>query len=312
MAFGTPKAKGTIISKPTDDTSCKGIRHGKGPVVANIRLHACLVISLAAFLSACKKDKPAPAVVEETPMEVAPTNTDTSAVMQEEPALSQVGGAKSKKSQRAMTEAPAGIVQDGRFVVQISVFKSARKAGGLVEKLAASGYPAYVAEVQDPTPELSGTYHRVRVGTFRTLQDARQFGDNTVKPLGYDFWVDKKSMDHVGVRDGGSSNYSAPASESKSSFSDPVEPSSSSYTPAPSLPEPPAPSQPSAPAVDSWESSSSSTPSSPSAEPVAPSTPAPSAPEPPAPASTSGWGNPSDSATPSAPADTGAPKLDDW
>lgn len=275
--------------------------------MANIRLHACLAISLAAFLSACNKDKPAPAVVEETPMEAAPTNTDTSAVMQEEPALSQVGGGKVKNSHQT---APAGIVQDGRYVVQVSVFKSARKAGALVEKLAASGYPAYVAEVQDPTPELSGAYHRVRVGTFRTLQDARQFGDNTVKPLGYDFWVDKKSMDNVGVRDGGSGSYSAPApaAESNSSISEPTEPSGSSYTPAPSLPEPPAPSQPSAPAVETWES----TPSPAPVEPVAPATPAPSAPEPPAPASTSGWGNPSDSAASSAPADTGAPKLDDW
>jgi SPOR domain len=292
--------------------------------VAHFRLKAYLASALAAsamtMTVGCKKEQPAPAVVEETPMESVPMNTDTSAVLQEEPALSQVGGSTTKSSSNRSAAAPEGIVQNGRFVVQVSVFKSARKAGNLVETLAGQGYPAYVAEVQDPTPEMPGTWHRVRVGTFRTLSDARSFGDNTLRPMGYDFWVDKKSMDNVGMRDGGYSSGSGSsagsAADAPSSYSSPStysEPAPSTYSePAPSnlspsVAEPPAPStpEPSAPASSGWSTSPS--------EPT----------EPPAPESNSGWGNATESATPpatpvpeavpeSVPADTGTPKLDDW
>jgi len=255
-------------------------------------------------------------MVEELPLPAEPVVTDTSAMITEEPALSQVGHGK-KSGFSSNGAAPAGIVSDGRYVVQVSVFKSRRMASQLVEKLAAQGYPAYVAEVENPTADLSGTYHRVRVGTFRTLGDARSFGENTVKSLGYDFWVDKKSMDNVGMREGGSGyeggssgGYSSPAS----SYSSPSEPSTYSPVPTPSEPED-IPSTPTngdnysspppettSPSTSSWESSEPATPSEPSS--VTPTTP-----EPPPPASTSGWG---DENSNSAPADTATLKLDDW
>jgi hypothetical protein len=278
---------------------------------------------------ACKKEKPAPAVVEETPMESAPQNTDTSAVMPEEPALSQVGGSKRHSGGSSSAAMPEGIVTDGRYVVQVSVFKSRRMAGNVVEKLAAQGYPAYVAEVQDPSAELSGTYHRVRIGSFRSLAEAGKFGDNTLKPLGYDFWVDKKSMDHVGMRDGGSSSSSSSSPSSKS-VSEPSEPAyKSSASPAsndispresspvaPSLPEPPSPSATS-PSTNSWDEPPAAPHEPASAPASSPASGSAIAPEPPAPAANAAWGSPSEtpaasSAPSSAPADTGAPKLDDW
>lgn len=281
-------------------------------------LTSALAISLMTGVMGCKKEQPAPAVVEETPMETGPMNTDTSAVLQEEPALSQVGGASAKSSSSNSVSAPAGIVQDGRYVVQVSVFKSARKAGRLVETLAGQGYPAYVAEVQDPTPDMPGTWHRVRVGTFRTLSDARSFGDNTLRPMGYDFWVDNKSKDNVGMRDGG---YSSPSVSPATDYSSPTSSSSSSESSysSPSVTEPPAPAapEPTAPASSDWGSTPTEPPAPPA--PDAQSGWGSPATEPPAPASNSGWGNASDApATPAAPvpetapADTGAPKLDDW
>ena len=293
-------------------------RLGKGPFVARFRLKLPIALAICASLWACKKDEPAPAVVEETPP--AEVNTDTSSVMPEEPALSQFGHSKKGgMTNGGNAAAPAGIVQNGRYVVQVSVFKRAKQASRLVEKLAAQGYPAYVTEVQDPTPELSGSYHRVRIGTFHTLADARSFGGNTLQPLGYDFWVDKKSMDHVGGR--GESGYSSGSGSSSGSSS----PASSYATPAPEYTPPPLEPEPaySAPSVPTPSSSVLPEPPAP-AEPIAPpsdawGTPAPEvAPEPPAPPS-SNWGTPTDPAAPAtpaepakAPADSSKKSMDDW
>ncbi len=167
----------------------------------------------------CKKDKENSAVIEEVPAAAPPAETDTSATLSEEPSLKQVGKDKpgsakntfhpsGKANSGAASE--AGFSESGRFVVQVAIFKSKKQAGALVEKLSGEGYPAYVAEVENPVPELSGTYHRVRIGKFMRIADARAFGENTLKPLGYDFWFDNKKNDGMGGSEGG---YSAPASE---------------------------------------------------------------------------------------------------
>ncbi len=92
---------------------------------------------------------------------------------------------------------------NGRYVVQISTVASRTIAEQLVEKLKAKGYPAYVAEVQNPTPELFGTYYRVRIGRFAQVSAARDFGNGTLKSLGYEFWVDNKSNDNIGIEGSG-------------------------------------------------------------------------------------------------------------
>lgn len=257
------------------------------------------------MVSGCKKDKEA-AVIEEVPAAAPPVETDTSATLAEEPNLQQVG--KDKPGSAKSTFHPsgksggmtpsadqAGFSDAGRFVVQVAIFKSKRQAAALVEKLSAEGYPAYVAEVENPVPELAGTYHRVRIGKFLKIADARAFGDNTLKPLGYDFWVDNKKNDGVG-----GTGYSEPA---PAPASEPVEtpaPRKARATPAEPT-EPPSgtwgtPGE--APASESWSSPAPASPStsSPSDLPgAAPATPS----APPAPAEP-------------AKADTGKVNLDEW
>lgn len=174
------------------------------------------------MVAGCKKDKENSAVIEEVPAAAPPAETDTSATLSEEPSLKQVGkdkpgsakntfhpSGKGKGAEASPAASEAGFSEAGHFVVQVAIFKSKRQAGALVEKLSGEGYPAYVAEVENPVPELSGTYHRVRIGKFMRIADARAFGENTLKPLGYDFWIDNKKNDGMG----GSGGYSAPASE---------------------------------------------------------------------------------------------------
>jgi hypothetical protein len=274
----------------------------QGAILSHRYLRTLLALSLAILAAGCKKDKEAPAVIEEVPSSAsaAPAETDTTATLSEEPNLQQVGkdkpgsakntfhpsGASSAQAQEA------GFSDNGHYVVQVAVFKSKRQAAQLVEKLANSGYPAYVAEVENPVPELSGTYHRVRIGKFAHITDARSFGENTLKPLGYEFWVDNKKNDAVG---GEGSGYSEPAPVSRSRSGE----SGSAYEPAvpsePSVPSgetwgTPKTEEPAAPASESWGTPTAT--ESHSATPTA--TPAPSEP------------------SPSAPADTGKVNLDEW
>jgi hypothetical protein len=242
---------------------------------------------------ACNK-KEAPAIIEEAPAAAPPIETDTSATLAEEPDLQQVGQKTSKNSgslNPSHSADAAGFSQTGSFVVQVSVFRSSRQAAGLVEKLAAQGYPAYVAEVENPTPDLAGTYHRVRIGRFQRIADARAFGESTLRPSGYDFWVDNRKNDAVG----GGWDYSSGPSYSAPSAARPVE----AYRPA----EPAAPSEPAAPAGDAWGTPKADEPATPAGD---------------------AWGNPKadelpgatpPAATPSTPAakpDTGKVDLDEW
>lgn len=244
---------------------------------------------ILAMLSACK-DKEAPAVIEEVPSSATAPETDTSATLEEEPSLSQIGkdavpGSAKNTFHPSASAEQAGFSETGRYVVQVAIFKSKRQAANLVEKLANSGYPAYVAEVENPVPDLYGTYHRVRIGRFRTVTEARTFGDNTLKPNGYDFWVDNKRNDAVGGEGG---SYSSPAS---------------SETPSPSYES--VPREPDMPSTETWdppktEEPASTTPSGNSWD--EPATIDPPAATPPA--------LPSEPATP--PADTGRINLDEW
>jgi hypothetical protein len=113
---------------------------------------------------------------------------------------------------------------NGRYVVQIGAGPSSSGAEELANAFRGKGYPAYVAEVQNPTPELSGTYYRIRIGGFDMLADAKAFGENILAPANYDYWVDLKSNDGVGT--GSGAGAAADYSSGSSTYSTP------SYTPA--------------------------------------------------------------------------------
>jgi hypothetical protein len=91
----------------------------------------------------------------------------------------------------------------GRYVVQVSTVASPDLANNIARRFEGMGYPAYVARVENPTPALIGTFFRVRIGGFNRLSEANNFGESVLRPLGYDFWVDNRSNDNVGMGGGG-------------------------------------------------------------------------------------------------------------
>ncbi len=67
-----------------------------------------------------------------------------------------------------------GIVKDGPYVLQVALSNQKRSIDALAERLRKDGFPAYVTTVENPTPELKGTYYRVRIGAFANTRTARE------------------------------------------------------------------------------------------------------------------------------------------
>lgn len=160
---------------------------------------------------------------------------------------------------RAASGGAPEFVDGGRYVVQVATHPSQRLADRTSAKLSAKGYPAYVAEVQNPTPALTGTFYRVRIGGFTGIASARSFGEQYLVPEGYEYWVDNRSNDNVGVSSSGlgsgsSSYYGSepqPASDYQSSYQ-----SSYQSTPAPE----PVPAAASTPAPEPAPAPAATTP----------------------------------------------------
>lgn len=114
------------------------------------------------------------------------------------------GASSGKSSTRAASG--TAFTSNGRYVVQVSTIRSKNLAERNLSKLEEAGYPAYIAEVQNPTPDLSGTYYRLRIGGFSTIAAAREFSEGSLKPSGYDYWIDNKSNDNVGLDAGSFGN----------------------------------------------------------------------------------------------------------
>jgi cell division protein FtsN len=158
-------------------------------------------------------------------------------------------------SPKKKVSVPSGqIVENGPYVLQVSTVRSKKLADKVASQLEGMGFPSYVAEVQSPTPSLSGTFFRVRVGGFSSGPSARAFGESTLKDAGFDFWVDKRANDNVGIDGSGmgssGSSYSGSTSYSSGSSSYSSAPNTYSSTPAatqPAVTPTPAPaSQPAA------------------------------------------------------------------
>ncbi len=189
-------------------------------------------------------------------------------------------GAKQETFSTASQQEPASssaadFSQNGKYTVQISCVRSESFAGKLAEKMKAKGYPAYVSEVSNPTPALSGSFYRVRIGGFAGFAAAKAFGEKVLKPAGNDYWVDKKSNDKVGMEGYGLGSSSAgtnaagsyEAASPSSSYQATPTPSSTPYKAESSPYSPPVATQ-STPAATSNSPSSTST-TSPSPAPAA-------------------------------------------
>ena len=250
-----------------------------------IRLLCSVIIVMLVFFAGCGKQDKQKTFKKSAEMPTLDKKSanDTTDIFKEfysddtagQGSSSKVSKNKSSKSQTfspaASSSAPSAssssseeFLPNGRYVVQVGCVVSKSFANKMVSKLKSMNYPAYTATVQNPTPNLSGTYYRVRIGGFAGFAAAKAFGEKSLVTNGYQYWVDKKSNDNVGMEGNGLGS-SAPSGsyEKVPSFSTPVSNSTGNetYTPA-STPEAnnsaPEPAPAAAPAASAAPASSSS------------------------------------------------------
>lgn len=153
------------------------------------------------FFLGCSKEEE---VVPEIDLQKTAAMAD--AKENEEPALQPIQAlASTSKAQPEVTASKTGLTSadavsqgdSGPYVVQISIQPSRSNAKGIVAKLGSHNIKGYIAEVENPG-ELEGTYYRIRIGYFPSIEAAQNFGKLTLEPLGFAWWVDNKDNDAVG------------------------------------------------------------------------------------------------------------------
>ena len=156
--------------------------------------------------------------------------------------------AEEAKPAQAAVLAPSSDVKpldDGPYVIQVSIQPSKKAADGVVKKLAEQNIEAYVVEVENPG-ELEGTYYRIRVGYFESSANAQEYGKQVLTPLNFAWWVDKSKNDDVG-NPGGDEYYSNNNYSNSNTYNEPAQAPEPEPAPAPA-PEPePAPAPAPAP-----------------------------------------------------------------
>lgn len=160
-------------------------------IPVNLSKIATIVTTIAAlaFLGCKKKEDSA------AQLPPPPTHTVASAA-NGEPELQPIQSAGQAKGSFGVGKASQSPSQ-GNYVIQVDIKPSQKAADKVREKLKASGIEAYVAEVENPG-ELEGTYYRVRIGFFPSIQEATDYAKGTLAPLGFAWWVDLKKNDSVG------------------------------------------------------------------------------------------------------------------
>lgn len=85
--------------------------------------------------------------------------------------------AEEKRAEEAAKSKPAmpKVDPSGNYTVQIGSFQDEKQANSLAGALKAKGYPAFIKPMATPNNKY---WYRVRVGTFRNVEDAKAYGDS--------------------------------------------------------------------------------------------------------------------------------------
>jgi cell division septation protein DedD len=84
---------------------------------------------------------------------------------------------------------PQVVLEDGKYTVQVSSWRTRRRAEEDAERYTAKGFNAYVQEAYIPSKD--GTWYRVRVGRYASQNDAEQMASQLAGLLEAGFWVDR-------------------------------------------------------------------------------------------------------------------------
>ena len=183
----------------------------------SLSISTLITAAFACFmLTACEssEDDVVPQMTIKKPAKVATAKAPSS----DEPELVPIQSLSTKKGKAAKAEKvqlPPGSVkpeEDGQYVIQVSIQSSKKAADAIVKKLAEQDIEAYVVEVENPG-ELEGTFYRVRIGYFSTIQRAQAYGQDVLAQLNFGWWVDNSNNDEVGKPGSDDAADQAPAAQ---------------------------------------------------------------------------------------------------
>ena len=139
---------------------------------------------VGALLTACvaESDPPVPAGEGSggtQPTALTTASADSAAI----PPATPKGPAR-LHAQRAAADSGAPASGLGRYVVQVGAYKRRTAAAAFAADLGLMGLAAEVVSEAE--------IHRVRIGPFSTISEARALGDRLRRDLGLDYWVDSR------------------------------------------------------------------------------------------------------------------------
>lgn len=161
------------------------------------------LFSLSIFLFGCSEEKelvPEISTPKAKPAKVVEPPKDEDPELQPMTSNTEKASEQAKEVKAETKTAPVQAINqadDGEYVIQVGIQPSKKSAESLVQKLSEKGVKAYYSSVENPG-ELEGTYYRVRVGFFTTINDAQNFGRSVLETNGFPWWVDNRSNDAVG------------------------------------------------------------------------------------------------------------------
>ncbi|MDZ7359212.1 MAG: SPOR domain-containing protein [candidate division KSB1 bacterium] len=94
-------------------------------------------------------------------------------------------------TQEPPAQPPPQVVMDteGRYTVQVSSWRTQRRAERDAQRFSEKGFNAYVQSAY--IPSLGGTWYRVRVGAYATKAEAREMAARLTELLESGYWVDR-------------------------------------------------------------------------------------------------------------------------
>lgn len=148
-----------------------------------------LVLSLVLIFAGCsKKNAPEQAGMQSTPADSAVASKSGGTMAMENAPRPQPATSRQPEEPKATADEVL-VRDDGRYEIQLSAWRTRGKALRVADALRASGLRVEIVEAD--IPEKGGRWYRIRLGTFRTMAEARSFLRSQLPDsLGTAAWID--------------------------------------------------------------------------------------------------------------------------
>jgi DedD protein len=118
-----------------------------------------------------------PALVEQGEEQSETTKVGEEKKLSPPPTPESIKTETKKAVKKDIAVATSGETQ-GRYTVQIGASQKEEEAKKIVKTLISRGYPAFIKAAEIPG---KGTWYRIRIGTFKTREEAELYGNNLKK-----------------------------------------------------------------------------------------------------------------------------------